>query len=156
NYEIYGKIIPILLDKKYLALWDLKKNIRRHDLIEIFCGLYDRIQNVLSEAKRSIKKHPDLENNKFSYDNVSEILITKILLGTIGCIPAYDNYFKKGLKKKGYVQSFKPEPAFDRMLDFYKNNWDEINSLTKYGTPMKIIDMYFFLVGLEKDKALCL
>ena len=38
-------------------------------------------------------------SEKFSTkNNLSETLITKILMGTLGCVPAYDRYFVKGNK----------------------------------------------------------
>ena len=34
------------------------------------------------------------------HNELSDTLITKILMGTLGCVPAYDRYFIAGIKKE--------------------------------------------------------
>ena len=37
---------------------------------------------------------------------VTDTLVTKILMGTLGCTPAYDRFLKAGLEEKGFSSSF--------------------------------------------------
>jgi hypothetical protein len=87
--------------------------------------------------------------------NPSDTLVTKIMMGVFANIPAFDQYFKKGLSV-GAVN----KESLERVFDFYKTNQKEIdnrciytidynsgnNSNIKY-TKAKIIDMYGFVAG---------
>ena len=85
-----------------------------------------------------------------------DTLITKILLGVYGCIPAYDTYFTKGLGLYGGYKSITISNLND-VLDeliaiakiFDKQIKAVLSSLKKWDkcelyTPMKIIDMTFW------------
>ena len=95
-------------------------------------------------------------------------LITKVMLGVFGCIPAYDNYFIKSFKS-----IFKNECGFSVVnkksliciYDFYMANQKLINNMSiltidfRTGsktqnnyTKAKIIDMYGFSLSLEKNE----
>lgn len=50
--------------------------------------------------------------------NVTDTLVTKILLGTLGCIPAYDRYFIKGLRNHNLPYSELKEFNFKKMVEF--------------------------------------
>ena len=47
------------------------------------------------ETARNIVKETEVKNG------ISATLITKILMGTLGCVPAYDRYFIDGIKDQG-------------------------------------------------------
>lgn len=83
-------------------------------------------------------------------DNVSDTLVTKILLGTIGCTVAYDTYVRKGLKNHNLTQKVGVE-SITELNSFAQSNKTEIkeilSKLNNLYTPMKIIDMYFFEEG---------
>lgn len=153
DYTVYNKIIDVILSNKYSLLWDLKANYKNKEIISLFSYLYENIEKELIDIKGDIiKNHLDLKPKKresFKKNKASEILITKILLGTIGCIPAYDGFLKKGLKKDCEIQMFSKKNSFKTMISFYENNLEEINNLSnKYDqTPMRIIDIYFWSLG---------
>jgi hypothetical protein len=97
------------------------------------------------------------------------VLVTKIMLGVFGCIPAYDQYFEKWFKN-----IFKGECWFTVVNkkslwfihSFYKRNEGVINKYTKKTetlsfdckqtnriyTKAKIIDMIWFTYWLEFNK----
>jgi hypothetical protein len=85
----------------------------------------------------------------------SDILVTKIMLGVFGCVPAFDAYFKKGFE----VATFGPK-ALRKLGDFCRENTDliergrvhtlEFESGQEAGrryTRAKVIDMIFFTAG---------
>ena len=87
-------------------------------------------------------------------NNVTDTLLTKILLGTLGCVPAYDRFFKNGLKNKGSkpYSSFSKN-SFEKVIKFYidnKDDFDEVQKEIDYPI-MKLIDMYFFKIGVESS-----
>lgn len=88
-------------------------------------------------------------------NGASDILVTKIMLGTFGCVPAFDTYFKKGFG----AWTFGPK-ALRRIGEFYNANAEVIErnrvktldfaSGTPTGrryTRAKVIDMIFFMAG---------
>lgn len=87
--------------------------------------------------------------------SASDILVTKIMLGTFGCVPAFDTYFKKGFG----AWTFGPK-ALRGIGEFYRANSEVIErhrvqtldfaSGTPTGrryTRAKVIDMIFFIAG---------
>lgn len=100
---------------------------------------------------------------------VSEILASKILLGVFGCIPAYDTFFKQGLKKIFPITEGKrrypisqnfSEGSVRQIIQCYNDNKEmfddhqyflKIDETIKYPT-MKKIDMLFWLEGYRKSK----
>ncbi len=99
--------------------------------------------------------------------NPTDTLISKILMGTMGCVPAYDRLFINGLKEKKldteknnkFSYHFN-ETSFKKLVEFCKNNKKEIEEIQKYilknrkiAYPiMKIIDMYFWYIGFTNNK----
>jgi hypothetical protein len=90
-------------------------------------------------------------------------LATKILLGTLGCIPAYDRYFVDGLriiKKRHQVPKLTPS-NFSAVVKFYQAHRPEFDhaqrEIKNRGGPtypaMKLVDMYFWQIGFENDPA---
>jgi hypothetical protein len=92
------------------------------------------------------------------HDGASDILITKIMLGVLGCVPAFDNYFCSGFGT--WSMSSK---ALRKIGSYYTENSDIIEhhrvptidfstgepTKRKY-TRAKVIDMIFWVEGLSK------
>jgi|GEM_PF-6341616 len=57
-------------------------------------------------------------------DGASDILVTKIMLGTFGCVPAFDTHFKKGFG----VSTFGSR-ALRKVGEFYKANAESSNGI---------------------------
>jgi hypothetical protein len=91
--------------------------------------------------------------------HVTDTLATKILLGTLGCIPAYDRFFIMGLKARAL--SFSNKTNFREMMAFCSDHREEFQQaqvdVSRHGLEypmMKIIDMYFWRLGEEIDGGL--
>jgi hypothetical protein len=157
DYTIFNEIVKELLSKEYLPLWNVEANLdKKIKLNELFIVLYFKLEDKLKSIRDSVKKHPDFEGIEKRYlnerDEISSTLITKILLGTIGTIPAYDRFFIAGLETEKIQKKFNPEKSFIQMIDFYLKNKEELDEIrTKFeGYPlMKILDMYFWVAGYE-------
>jgi len=113
----------------------------------------------MSNLQLKEKIQNDVQNTEkryFQENSISYTLITKILLGTIGCIPAYDRFFIDGLGSNKYVKKrFNSTRSFKELIEFYEINKKEIDEITKKCkgyVPMKIIDMYFWEIGIELDR----
>ena len=89
----------------------------------------------------------------------SGTLITKILLGTVGCAPAYDRYFKKGLSISGIAsQKFAPASVaalsqyYLRHMEDLENFRIKISKGRVTYTPMKVLDMCIWQLGYESEQ----
>ena len=87
----------------------------------------------------------------------TDTLVTKVLLGTLGCLPACDRYFLAGFKSEGHAYSYLNVPFIERLLLFCRTNvaglrseQERIKSSTGVDYPfMKLVDMYFWQLGYE-------
>ncbi len=89
----------------------------------------------------------------------TDTLISKILLGTFACVPAYDRYFINGLNEAGLKHSKFNADSLKELFTFINDNKTEINKcqtliqqkIQKHYPVMKVLDMYFWQVGYDKD-----
>ena len=146
DYLIHKKAVAQILKNK-----DLSKDGAHKD-IERVSGLVETIKSCY-------------ENN-----NVSDTLATKIILGTLGCLPAYDTFFVEGIKKlfnnnkKEYRGLLTPnKKSIEFLVQFYEDNKKEFekakeelkkmkdqdgNPLVRIDyPPMKLVDMYLWQLG---------
>lgn len=91
----------------------------------------------------------------------TDTLVTKVLLGTLGCLPACDRYFLVGFKNQGFSYSCLNALFVERVLRFCSTNLAELRSEqeriesasgVRY-PPMKLLDMYFWQLGYELGAA---
>ncbi len=163
----------------YLASWGMLRNsfLMQKDykfltpIVEILCKAkyeslidYDPFNDVGTSNARLIMELVDEIRNYFygktyyeegnsepkTIDNVTDTLVTKIILGTLGCIVAYDTYVVKGLGNHNLTKRVGIK-SFMELKSFAQANETEIkeilSKLSNLYTPMKIIDMYFFEEG---------
>lgn len=85
----------------------------------------------------------------------TDTLVTKVMLGAFGCVPAFDTYFSKGFGTWTFNRS-----ALGRIAEFYDRNASVIEShrvptldfaagrdTSRLYTRAKVIDMVFFTEG---------
>lgn len=132
DYKIHNGAIKIILKKKYDILQDIQfsdvgKNI-------------DVIFNLANELKKYYKTF------KLNKKEITDVLITKIMMGTLGCVPAYDTYMKKTLKKYKIPNTFNKKSLLAIVKLFedirIKQSLKKINN-KKY-THMRAIDLIFW------------
>ena len=89
----------------------------------------------------------------------TDTLLSKILLGTLGCVPAYDRYFIAGLKEMKMQYTGFNEASLNELFKFIDSNKKEIDQSQKFIKAktqrhyplMKILDMYFWQIGYDKE-----
>ena len=89
---------------------------------------------------------------------MSPVLITKILMGTLGCVPAYDRFFQDGVATyKVTTQEYSLE-SVRKLADFYEAHNDRLEEARRgmrtddlIYPQMKVLDMGFWQVGFERD-----
>ena len=145
-----------LLQKDYLVHKDVVREILKYKYLQ------DMDLNKVSKIDKEFKDIFVLSNfikQSSSYNHhVTDTLLTKILLGTLGCVPAYDRFFLKTLKSKKISPwtKFSEKNLFE-LIKFYRNEKDtflkiQLGIQEKIGIKypiMKLIDMYFFTLGFN-------
>ena len=93
DYQVHKDIIDILLDKNYDNLWnynpfnDCQLNALNNTTIFNKNGKIWAVYNEMHQKTNYPRK-------KSGKPEASATLISKVLLGTWGCVPAYDTFFK--------------------------------------------------------------
>lgn len=144
DYRIHAEAVSIILDSKFdclfaLSLIDAQK--KEDTLFELIGTLRNVYRRLLGNGS-----------------SPSDTLITKVLLGTLGCVPAYDIFFVKGLRMEGVSYSGLKVSNFREMIQYCKDfeellfqSQEDINKIAESeGVQypiMKIIDMWFWTRG---------
>jgi len=156
-YTIHEGIVDVVLDSKFLPLWSGEFGSRTTDVT--FAPL---IFDLCQEIKKAYQPFAKAKNK-----TVRDTLLTKVVLGTVGCFPAWDTYFDKGYRHCGFrppsqltVQFIQDVLQFclNHLADF-KTEQSRIDgernvprSLKPYPL-MKLEDMYFHEIGVESEQA---
>jgi hypothetical protein len=150
DYLVHREVVRNILSLRHLRNIDFSKpcNSRIDEIFELSSWIKTWYQDKISHVNGTAKKI-----------NATNTLVTKILLGTLGCIPAYDRYFIEGLRAKGLSYSNLSKNNFLSVVDFYRRHRHDFDSLQRSINPtngihyptMKLVDMYFWQIGFEKN-----
>jgi hypothetical protein len=142
NYHVHKAVVSELKkhhDLKNLGLKDIAANI-------------DRINHLVALIKDHYgttnvnRKHKD--GPKEVELKASDMLATKILHGTLGCVPAYDKYFKSGLERKGLPENFNNLNELIKSILPFEHQTKKFEKIVGKKYPvMRLVDMYFWNVG---------
>ena len=141
TYTIHSEPLKIIFSQRYRIL--RQKKILQGTEISLLFQLINELRDFY------LKKHHNIRPSIISKDQVSETLISKILMGVLGNIPAYDRFVKAGLKKSK-ISHHMSQTSYNQLVNFYHRHYKEIEILTKkypYYPPMKLLDMYFLTLG---------
>ena len=166
DYKCHKIAVKYILDPMYDSLWDFNPSDITEDKIkEIYNLIFDKDNGIYFKIKNSYK-----ENNN-SNDIPTHTLVTKILLGTFACIPAFDEllidaitYCKDYSENKDAFNNLNTNIEKYTQNDFFqlckfanknknelivKSNIDE----NSFNYPiMRCIDAYFWEIGLKIGK----
>ena len=170
----------------YLASWGmyrgstglLQKDYKIHTgAVAIIKKYYNdlRCSQNFEVSKDSINKILELKKELFDYYNQfkyqtkentfeqkppTDTLLSKIVLGTLGCSPAFDRYFNNGVKAHKIKATRFNQNDFEELFKFVERNRTNIerfqNELFQeegiYYPVFKIVDMFFWNEGYSKEK----
>jgi len=180
--SIFEKIIPIILDGKYENLWELSlekinSEDKRKSIKESLVNIRNEIDAKLIEYRKYYnqnknKLHNDEKNDEQNKNklhdeendeqdkHISQTLVTKILLGTLCCIPAYDTYFCRAIRSKnfskGKFNDFYDDDKITNLLNLISKDpiFEELSKKYHPKYPlMKIVDMAYFTIGYDQALA---
>ena len=152
DYKVLLPVVEEILKPEYDCLFGLAcTDVRNDDVRAQLKELYKRIAAHFDPIREQVAGHK-VETP------VSQVLITKILLGTLGCVPAYDRFFGIGAKYLGLEKDTYQEKSLRELADFYEAHNDRLEEARRgmqcedlTYPQMKLLDMGFWQVGFEKD-----
>lgn len=138
NHEIHKDAVEILISHSDLRFNEIS--------VAYESSRVDSLKNELIDSYKVYKKNQN---------TMSEILISKIILGTLGCTPAYDTNFVIGLRRMGAAnRSFKLESINELKLlcieckDIFGHHRICLKERTGIEYPdMKLLDMAIWQYG---------
>ena len=150
DYKVHFDVVKELYKPEYKPLWGINSEVLlENDNIDLVFELSERLREIYIEKRKNLD----------GYEDISNILVTKILMGTLGCVPAYDRFFVKTIKEYKIASgNYNKQSLYDLAI-FYNANREKIelfrnkvNSVQGINYPeMKILDMAFWYIAFEKD-----
>ena len=152
DYKVLVPIVEKILKPEYdclfgLACTDLRNNDVRAQLKKLYDDIAEHFWPIRNEvAGREIAS------------SVSPILVTKILMGTLGCVPAYDRFFQDGVATYKVTTREYSSNSVLKLVDFYEEHNDRLEEARRgmrvgdlIYPQMKLLDMGFWQIGFEKS-----
>ena len=148
NYKVHIPAVLILQEKKYAPLHGITaENLCKEENLILLEELGNRIRKTYEDQP--------IEKNKQDI-TVTDTLVTKILLGSLACVPAYDQFFNKTLKKYHIANAVFTRKSVYSIASYYCDHKNIFDSLRPTDTPagliypdMKLIDMCFWAAGIQ-------
>ena len=152
DYKIHIPVVKELLKEEYDCLLVVNCNdLRKDEVKSKLKDLGTYIKSYYGKVRKNVKE------NEVKHD-VSNTLITKILMCTLGCVPAYDRYFIEGIKELNVATGVYGTKSLLSLVDFYKKYFARLeelrDTLKVYDLPypqMKLLDMGFWQIGFDKE-----
>ena len=152
DYKVLVPIVEKILKPEYDCLFGVAcTDLREDEVQERYTNVYDDIAEHFWPIRNEVagRKVPS---------SVSPVLITKILMGTLGCVPAYDRFFQDGVATyKVTTQEYSPKSVL-KLVDFYEEHNDRLEEARRgmrvgdlTYPQMKLLDMGFWQIGFEKS-----
>ena len=152
DYLVHESVVQKIVAPKYSSLWDLDCDKITENSKEVAL-VFDLIEQI---------------RTCYRDQNVSptDTLVTKVLLGTMGCIPAYDRLFKIGIRvwndfpEKDTIKfpAYFGLNSFNGLITFYKQHRvsfceakEKIDTQGIEYPIMKLVDMYFWNLGYQSE-----
>ena len=150
DYKVHTPIVEEILKPEYDCLFGLACADVRESEVQ------DRIEELSDYIAAHFRPIRDEVAGREVVSSVSPVLITKILMGTLGCVPAYDRFFVDGIKKyKVTTQEYSLE-SVRKLVKFYEAHNDRLEEARRgmrtedlVYPQMKLLDMGFWQVGFE-------
>jgi len=150
TYTVHRGVIDLIAQPCFTALWEADFGANHND---------GQFMPTIRELTDGIKKAYRPFAPAIGSAQPTDTLITKVVLGTFGCLPACDRYFINGLKSEGFKYTCLNDKFVDRIRRFCRANLAELRkeqalilktSRMRYPL-MKLVDMHFWQIGYEQD-----
>ena len=152
DYKVHTPIVEEILKPEYDCLFGVAcVRLREPEVQARLTNVYDYIVGYFHPIREEIA-------GREVTTPVSPVLITKILLGTLGCVPAYDRFFQDGVATCKVTTREYSLKSVLRLVDFYEEHnvrLEEARRGMRVGDltypQMKLLDMGFWQIGFEEN-----
>lgn len=149
NYKIHHNAVDLLFDKKYGRL----KCSIHHEISAASIDIILKFKEELSKCYKVSYVRGGIEKKLSNTDT----LLSKVMLGTLGCVPAYDQYFIQGLEQSGFSNLKFTAASLKDLFDYAEQHKDEIqdtqifikDQIGRDYPLMKVLDMHFWQLGYD-------
>ena len=154
DYKVHAPIVEEILKPEYDCLFGLAcADVRNSDVWKQLKNLSDKIDAHFDPIREKVA-------GRKVTTPVSPVLITKILMGTLGCVPAYDRFFEEGAKYLGLEKKSYNKDSLLELAAFYEAHNDRLEEARRgmrtddlIYPQMKLLDMGLWQIGFERDAA---
>ena len=150
DYKIHTPIVRIILEERHNPLMGISaEELIRDDNLMLLEEVSDRIRKVYADEVSSIEG---------IINNATDTLVTRILLGTLGCVPAYDRYYVQSVRKYRISTGRYCTNSVRDIAKYYLANEEKFEivrrELSTYGIlcpAMKLMDICMWQVASEQS-----
>ena len=146
SHEIHKDAIQLIYDHRWDSLWDI--DYAALTRVQAKC-----IQTLATELEDTYKRIHHFERDDYQ---LTDTLKTKILLGTIACVPAYDRFFVCALRHSLDKTNLCAKSLLElsEVYITYRNEFASMQAHCNHGNypSAKLLDMCFFKYGVELSK----
>ena len=154
DYKVLSPVVEEVLKPEYDCLFGLAcADLRDDDVWDQYTNLYKYIEGYFDPIRNEVA-------GRVVESQVSPVLITKILMGTLGCVPAYDRFFQDGVATYKVTTAEYSLESVRKLAKFYEAHNDRLEEARRgmrtedlVYPKMKLLDMGFWQIGFEKDAA---
>lgn len=158
DYKIHVEPVKMMLEERYRPLFTIGNPFASEETAQQYKDLlFDECNGIYSRLERYYMPAHITFSDSGLIMNESDTLMTKILMGVYGCIPAYDRFFKQGaflfgrqqwLRNDGNAVCNGPR-SLGALLKTgaLRQELEEFHAENPQYTFMKVVDMYFFALG---------
>jgi hypothetical protein len=148
DYRVHIKAVEIILQS------DCSKALlgARCEVLCKCTNLY-KLESLSIELKKYYTEVRERAKGEISTP-VSDTLISKVLLGTLACVPAYDEYFTSSVRQYGVTTGTFNKESILKLANFYQEHSNifekEIERMSVGGRDypqMTYLDMAFWQMG---------
>ena len=150
DYRIHLGAIEEILKEKYNPLFAIEcQELLRKENRDLLEELYLFLENYYAQIRTKTK-------NKDLKSDLSSTLITKILMGTLGCTPAYDTYFVAGVRQRQAASGLFSIRSVSQLASYYQKHEAQFEGVRQAMATdlliypqMKVLDMEFWQLGFN-------
>jgi hypothetical protein len=152
TYTVHRNVIDVIAESRFDDLWNADFGEKKTDVLFI-----PRVWELIAAVREAYKPFAP----RIGSAQPTDTLVTKVILGTFGCLPACDRYFIDGFKQQRFSYSRLNNKFMDQILGFCQKHHGELEyeraRIKKAGgihyPLMKLVDMHFWQIGYQLDTA---
>lgn len=161
DYTIHYSVVKEILKKEYDKLFGIEcKELNSEQTSSLLKKLNSEISTIYNSFRLELKETEVTQD-------ISNILVSKVLLGTLGCVPAYDRFFVDAVKKNEVTTGNYNIASLHKLIKFYEEHQEKLEKLRsefliKYEfdgeektldyPQMKLLDIGFWKIGFDLSK----